>query len=142
MTPGPRRIETAVKALARAVPVLEVSRFALIGCANTLIDFCVFLVLARALQLPLVAANLCAWAVAFTFSFLANGRWTFGLSWVRLLRPGYYAGLAAASLLSVVATTSVLVISAAHVPLVLAKLLSISVGFVINYALAKRAAIR
>ena len=135
-------MDLIARMMARHIPAMEISRFALVGCANTLIDFCVFLTLARGLHLPLVAANLGAWLTAFCFSFLVNGRWTFGLAWARLLRPRYFAGLALASLMAALVTTSVLLLSAPHLPLALAKILSIAVGFLLNYGLAKRASLR
>jgi putative flippase GtrA len=128
--------------LARIVPLFEISRFAVVGCANTLIDFGMFWMLAGAAKLPLIAANLGAWAVAFTFSLLVNGRWTFGLSWARILRPDYYGRLAVANLFSVMCTTSVLLICAGHTDLAIAKILSIGVGFLLNYSIAKLASAR
>lgn len=52
------------------------SRFSVIGAANTVIDFVVFTGLVWFAVAPLLA-NVIAWAVAVSFSFVANSRWTF-----------------------------------------------------------------
>lgn len=51
-------------------------RFGVIGLANTAIDFSVFAAAVAAGVTPLIA-NLAAWFVAITFSYLANSRWAF-----------------------------------------------------------------
>ena len=136
------RRDTIIRIASRALPVLEISRFAVVGCANTLIDFAVFWLLARGLDLPIVAANIGAWTVAFTFSFVANGRWTFGRAWALLLRPSYYARFALASLGSPIVTTAVLLIATTHMKLAIAKILSIAAGFILNFAVAKLVPVR
>lgn len=51
-------------------------RFALVGGANTAIDFGVLFILA-AFGVPAIAANICSTTTAFSFSFFANKRYTF-----------------------------------------------------------------
>src|SRR5690606_31520628 len=51
-------------------------RFAAVGIANSGIDFAVFTALAWA-GIPALIANVLAWAVAVTFSYAVNSRWTF-----------------------------------------------------------------
>jgi putative flippase GtrA len=116
---------------------MEIARFALIGCANTLIDFSVFWLGARRMGFPIVIANVTAWLVAFTFSYLVNGRFTFRRGWNVLLNIRYYCRVAVGNLLSLVLATTILLIAASHMPLAFAKLLSIAVGFAVNFVATK-----
>lgn len=54
----------------------KLSRFGVVGIANSLIDLAVFTLLVAAGILPL-AANVLAWLVAVTFSYAVNSRWSF-----------------------------------------------------------------
>ncbi|WP_017902471.1 GtrA family protein [Pseudomonas asplenii] len=53
------------------------STYVYIGVLNTLIHWCVFLALQAGMALSQASSNLCAFAVAATFSFHANARCTF-----------------------------------------------------------------
>lgn len=55
---------------------VKLTRFAVVGAANTLIDFAVFGALVT-VAVPPLAANALSWGVAVLFSFAANSRWTF-----------------------------------------------------------------
>ena len=63
----------------------EFASYVLIGLFNTLIHGVVFLALHTGLVLNQAYSNLCAFAVAVTFSFYANARYTFNAqrSWSR-----------------------------------------------------------
>jgi putative flippase GtrA len=52
-------------------------RFGLVGGLNTLVDFVVFAALHVGLGTPLVLANVLAWLVAMTNSYVLNTRFTF-----------------------------------------------------------------
>lgn len=54
----------------------KLSRFGIVGVANSLVDLAVFSLLVAAGILPL-AANVLAWLVAVTFSYAVNSRWSF-----------------------------------------------------------------
>jgi putative flippase GtrA len=54
-----------------------ISRFGLVGVANTGIDIGIFSFLFFVLDLPLLAANTTGYLVALTGSFLLNKNWTF-----------------------------------------------------------------
>jgi len=51
-------------------------RFAIVGVANAAIDLVVFALLLRSGVWPLTA-NVLAWGVAVSFSYLVNSRWSF-----------------------------------------------------------------
>ena len=54
----------------------KIVRFAIVGLANTAIDLAGFFVLLK-LHVPPLPANIAAWFIAVTFSFVANGFWSF-----------------------------------------------------------------
>ncbi|KPA93268.1 GtrA family protein [Pseudomonas sp. RHF3.3-3] len=60
----------------RALPK-NFSTYVYIGVLNTLIHGCVFLALHGGMAFSQATSNLCAFAVAATFSFHANARYTF-----------------------------------------------------------------
>ncbi|QXI31631.1 GtrA family protein [Pseudomonas vanderleydeniana] len=70
----------------RALPK-NFSTYAYIGVLNTLIHWCAFLVLHTGMAFSQASSNLCAFALAATFSFHANARYTFRrtASWPRYL---------------------------------------------------------
>jgi len=110
-----------------------VVRFAVVGVANTLID----LVLFWLLQVPLgvLAANFLSTSAGMAFSFVVNGRHTFGATRV--------TGQQALAFLATNAFTmwliQPLVIGVAHslvgTPLLPAKLLALGVSVVTNFVL-------
>ena len=51
--------------------------FGLVGVANTAVHFIVFVVLLRALSVPLLAASGLGYLAGMTNSYLMNRRWTF-----------------------------------------------------------------
>ena len=54
--------------------------FGLVGVANTAVHFVVFIVLLRALSVPLLAASGLGYLAGMTNSYLMNRRWTFRAS--------------------------------------------------------------
>ena len=123
--------------LAHNHPLAELLRFGCVGVINTAIDVSVFFLCVRVIALPLVAANFSSWIVAFSFSFLVNNAWTFRRQPSDFLKLGYYLRIAAGNLVSWSVATGVLLYAAPLMPLFAAKLASIAVGFVLNFAIAK-----
>ncbi len=119
----------------RAVALKAVS-FALVGVVNTGIDLSVFWTAARYLGWPLVAANVLAWLVAVTFSYMMNSFTTFGPESGRILRWRDYMAFAASGVAGMVSSTAVLYALAYVVPLLAAKLVSILVSFAVNFLLS------
>jgi len=119
----------------RAVALKAVS-FALVGVLNTGIDLSVFWTAARYLGWPLVAANVLAWLVAVTFSYMMNSFTTFGPESGRILRWRDYMAFAASGVAGMVSSTAVLYALAYVVPLLAAKLVSILVSFAVNFLLS------
>jgi putative flippase GtrA len=119
----------------RAVALKAVS-FALVGVVNTGIDLSVFWTAAGYLGWPLVPANVLAWLVAVTFSYMMNSFITFGPESGRILRWRDYLAFAASGVAGMVASTAVLYALAYVMPLLAAKLVSILVSFAVNFLLS------
>ena len=106
----------------RALALKAIS-FALVGVVNTAIDFSIFWTTARYLGLPLVPANMLAWLVAVTFSYMMNSFITFGPESGRTLRWRDYATFAASGVAGMVSSTATLFALSYVLPVLVAKLL-------------------
>lgn len=114
----------------------KIMRFALIGVGNTLIDFGVFTVAYKVVGLPIIASNVVAWMVAVSCSYVLNTYITFHVESGRLLRYRDYLAFAASGVLGMVMTTAVLVVLSLYVHVMLAKAMSILVGFAVNFTMS------
>ena len=133
--------------------------FALIGVVNTVVDasvfFLVYAYLTRsapmtqlfttaaglcrcgaAEDLALVAANVTAWLVAVTFSYVMNSTITFAAESGRKLKFRAYVAFAASGVLGVIANTATLVLAAQVLPVWAAKGCAILVSFVVNFSMS------
>jgi putative flippase GtrA len=119
----------------RAVALKAIS-FAMVGVVNTAIDFSIFWTTVHFLGWPLVPANVLAWLVAVSFSYAMNSFITFGPESGGILRWRDYATFAASGVAGMVASTSTLFALSYVLPVLLAKLLSIAVSFVVNFSLS------
>jgi len=119
----------------RAV-ALKAASFAMVGVVNTAIDFSVFWTAARFLGWPLVPANMLAWLVAVTFSYVMNSFVTFGPESGRILRWRDYATFAASGVAGMASSTATLFALSYVMPVLFAKLISIAVSFAVNFSLS------
>ena len=119
----------------------QIFSFGLIGFVNAGVDAAAFFVALHTVTDNLIVANVCAWVVAVTSSYLLNSRFTFGKN----PRFGDYLFFAATQIGGLIANTTALVVSvklltplvSAPVSLVLAKIIGIGAGFVVNFTLAR-----
>jgi len=111
----------------------QVFSFGLIGFVNAGVDAAAFFVALHTVTDNLIVANVCAWAVAVTCSYFLNSRFTFGK------KPQFkdYLFFAATQVSGLIANTTALVLAAPYVPLVVAKIIGIGAGFVVNFSLAR-----
>jgi putative flippase GtrA len=138
MIPAPLQniIDRLAKSWHERAVALKAISFALVGVVNTLIDFSVFWTTAKFLGWPLVPANVTAWLVAVTFSYVLNSFITFGPESGRVLRWRDYGTFAASGVAGMVASTATLFALSYVMPLLAAKLLSILVSFAVNFSLS------
>lgn len=113
--------------------VLRVGRFSIVGVLNTLIDLSVFLMLVTAVGMPLVPANLVAFAVALTNSYALNRSWTFR-DRAEPARAGGFAQFVMFCTVGAGFATGVLwLLTQLAVPILIGKLFSIVVNMTWNY---------
>jgi putative flippase GtrA len=115
---------------------LKLVSFALVGLGNTVIDFGVFTFAYQFLHLSLVASNVVAWLIAVSCSYVVNTMTTFHAESGRILRRKDYLKFVASGILGVAATTTTLVVMSHYVPVMIAKLISILAGFIVNFAMS------
>ena len=116
--------------------VSKIISFGVIGLGNTVIDLGVFTLAYQMLQLPLVPANVIAWLVAVSCSYVMNTMITFRAESGRVLRRKDYFNFVASGVLGVFATTTTLVVLSNFMPVLFAKLVSILAGFVVNFSMS------
>lgn len=114
----------------------KIVRFALIGVGNTLVDFGVFTVAYKVVGLPIVASNVVAWMVAVSGSYVLNTYITFHVESGRLLRYRDYLTFATSGVLGMVMTTAVLLLLSHYLHVMVAKAISILVGFAVNFTMS------
>jgi putative flippase GtrA len=119
----------------RAVALKAIS-FAMVGVVNTAIDFSLFWLIITYLHWPLVPANMSSWLIAVSFSYAMNSFITFGPESGRILRWRDYATFAASGIAGMLTSTATLFLLSYMLPVLVAKLASILVSFVVNFSLS------
>jgi putative flippase GtrA len=119
----------------RAVTLKAVS-FAMIGVINTLVDLGIFLVAYNVFAIPLVPANVLAWLIAVSGSYVMNCFITFAAESGRQLRLRDYGTFVASGIAGVVTNTTVLVVASYWMPVLAAKLVAIAASFAVNFSLS------
>lgn len=110
--------------------------FAAVGAVNTVIDAGVFFLALHSVTSSLIAANLMAWFVAVSCSYVMNSFFTFAAESGRQLRLRDYFRFLGTGVAGAIANTATLVIAAQFLPIWAAKALAIGVSFVINFTLS------
>jgi putative flippase GtrA len=111
----------------------QIVSFGLIGFINAGIDTAVFFAALKLVTDNLIVANVCAWIVAVTCSYALNSRFTFK----KPFRLKDYLFFATTQIGGLVANTTALVLTAPLVPLIVAKIIAIGFGFIVNFTLAR-----
>ena len=110
--------------------------FAAIGVVNTLVDFGLFALAVEVLGLPLVPANVLAWSIAVSGSYVMNSYTTFAAESGRELNLRAYGTFVASGIVGLIANTTALVLASYVVPVLLAKVIAIGVSFLVNFTLS------
>src|SRR5262249_43969183 len=116
---------------------LKAASFAMVGVVNTLIDYSVFLSAYYLLKLPLIPANVLAWLVAVSGSYVMNSYITFAAESGRQLRWRAYGAFVASGVVGVITNTTVLVVASRWLPVPVAKLLAIAASFPATFSLSQ-----
>jgi putative flippase GtrA len=128
--------ERLLSAWHRRAVGLKALSFACIGVVNTLIDLAVFFTAYNVFGFALIPANVLAWLVAVSASYVMNSFITFARESGRKLRWRDYATFLASGIAGVIANTTALVIASYFVSVLTAKLLAILVSFLVNFSLS------
>lgn len=138
MIPAPLRniLDRLTVAWHERAIALKAASFAMVGVVNTAIDFSIFWTTATYLHWPLIPANVLAWFVAVTCSYVMNSFITFGPESGRILRWRDYATFAASGVAGMVSSTAMLFALSYVVHLLVAKVLSIAISFAVNFSLS------
>jgi putative flippase GtrA len=118
----------------RAVALKAVS-FALVGLINTAVDAAIFFLLLGYVTSSLIVANVAAWCLANTGSYVMNSLTTFSTETGGKLRLKHYLGFVGSGLVAVTASTTALVVAANFMPVWAAKAIAILVSFVVNFSI-------
>jgi putative flippase GtrA len=132
----PRLIERLLNAWHERGAGLKAVSFGLIGVVNTILDACVFFLALATLTSSLVAANVLAWLVAVSCSYVLNSFITFARESGRNLRWRDYGSFVASGVIGMIANTATLVIVAQFLPVWAAKGCAILVSFLVNFSLS------
>ena len=119
----------------RAIALKAVS-FGLVGVVNTIVDATVFFLALATLTSSLVVANVLAWIVGVSGSYVMNSFTTFARESGRQLRWRAYGTFVVSGIAGVIANTTTLLIAAQFMPVWAAKGCAILVSFVVNFSLS------
>lgn len=110
--------------------------FALVGGVNTIVDFGVFSFAHLYLGWPIIVANVGAWLVAVSGSYVLNTSITFAAESGRKLRVKDYTSFAASQLGGLVANTATVFALSYVLPVLVSKALAIGASFLVNFSLS------
>jgi putative flippase GtrA len=134
--PLQRMLERSLPWLAERMVVLKALSFGTIGVVNAIVDAGIFFLALWLLTSSLVAANVLAWLVAVSGSYVMNSYVTFAAESGRTLRLADYGRFVASGIVGMIANTTTLVVAAMAMPVWAAKALAILVSFLVNFSLS------
>jgi putative flippase GtrA len=115
---------------------LKAMSFAVVGVVNSAVDFGVFSFAYYYLELPIVTANVIAWLVAVTGSYIMNSLTTFARESGRELRATAYFAFLMSQVAGLLANTTAVFVASYFMPVLLGKLLAIGASFLVNFSLS------
>ena len=136
MAPLSRLTDRLIAAWHERAIVLKAMSFAAVGVVNALVDLGVFSFAYYHLALPIVTANVMAWVVAVTGSYIMNSLTTFARESGRELRLKAYAGFALSQVAGLVANTATVFFASYFMPVLVGKVLAIGASFLVNFSLS------
>ena len=116
--------------------VLKAASFALVGLINFAVDFGVFSLGYFYFGLSIIAANVIAWVIAVSNSYVMNSLTTFAAESGRRLRLKDYLAFALSQVGGLVTNTTTVFVASYVIPVLVAKLLAIGAGFLVNFSLS------
>jgi len=115
---------------------LKATSFALVGLINLAVDFGTFSLGYFYFGLPIIAANVVAWVIAVSNSYVMNSLTTFAAESGRQLRLKDYLTFALSQVGGLITNTATVFVMSYFVPVLIAKLFAIGTGFLVNFSLS------
>jgi putative flippase GtrA len=131
-----RLVERVAAAWHERAILLKAISFGLVGLVNLAIDFGVFSLGYFYFGLPIIAANVIAWIVAVTNSYVLNSLFTFAAESGGRLRVKDYLAFCASQAGGLIANTGTVFVASYFMPVLLGKVLAIGAGFLVNFSLS------
>jgi putative flippase GtrA len=116
--------------------MLKALSFALVGLVNFAVDFGVFSFAYFYVALPIIAANVIAWIVAVSGSYVLNSMITFAAESGRQLRIKDYATFVVSQTGGLVANTATVFVASYFMPVLVGKAIAIVASFAVNFSLS------
>ncbi len=151
-------IARAIGFLRKEMLLIKAMSFAAIGVVNAFVDLGVFLLTLNFLvptrpvtaliaavaaktgvadaDAALVFANACSWVIAVSNSYVLNSYLTFAAESGRELKWRSYFTFAASGVLGWITNTVVVVIVSRFFPIIVAKVVAIGAGFIVNFSMS------
>jgi putative flippase GtrA len=136
MTASPRLFDRLIAAWHDRAIVLKAASFAAVGVVNAAVDFAVFSFAYYYLGLPIVTANVMAWLVAVSGSYVMNSLTTFARESGRELRAKAYFAFMISQIGGLLANTTTVFVASYFMPVLLGKVLAIGASFLVNFSLS------
>ncbi|MCA0057358.1 MULTISPECIES: GtrA family protein [unclassified Mesorhizobium] len=114
----------------------KIIRFAIVGLVNTAIDLAGFFLLLK-LHVPPLPANVASWSIAVTFSFAANGFWSFERDPAIRLHHAFLRFASLGALISLGVSSLAIALFAGVVGVWPAKIGGVVVAAVLNFLAAR-----
>jgi putative flippase GtrA len=119
----------------RALALKAVS-FGLIGLVNSAVDFGVFSLAYYYFHSSIMTAQVAAWLIAMTGSYVMNSLITFAAESGQRLALKSYGSFALAQVAGFLANTATVLLGSLFMPVWAAKLLAIGASFAVNFSLS------
>ena len=136
MAPPTRLLDRLIAAWHERAIVLKAMSFAVVGVVNSAVDFGVFSFAYYYLELPIVTANVMAWVVAVSGSYVMNSLTTFARESGRELRAKAYFTFVLSQVAGLVANTTTVFVASYFMPVLVGKVLAIGASFLVNFSLS------
>src|SRR4051795_10190884 len=135
--PIPSLVERLTASWRERAVALKALSFAVVCLINTAVDATIFFLLLAYATSSLVVANVAAWFIANTGSYVMNSFTTFSAETGGRVSLRHYAGFVGSGMVAVTASTIAVVIAARFVglPIWAAKAIAILVSFAVNFSI-------
>jgi putative flippase GtrA len=131
MVIGPRMIPAEHRPMA-----IKALSFGLIGAVNSAVDFGIFALAYYYFGASIIVAQIAAWIVAVTGSYVMNSMITFAAESGQRLSLKSYFNFVLAQVGGFLANTATVLVASLFIPVWAAKLLAIGASFVVNFTLS------